>query len=62
MELEGWEILREPIDTDIDEGDYINEGTSLINTVKKKMIRQRYKCLGTKIMRKQKIEGQNQNQ
>jgi len=62
MELEGWEILREPIDTDIDEGDYINEGTSLINTVKKKMIRQRYKCLGTKIMRKQKIDGQNQNQ
>ena len=62
MELEGWEILREPIDTDIDEGDYINEGTSLINTVKKKMIRTRYKCLGTKIMRKQKIDGQNQNQ
>ena len=55
MELEGWEFLREPIDQDIDEGDYIDEGTSLINSAKKKMIRMNYKKLGSKKMKRQQI-------
>ena len=39
MELEGWEFLREPIDNDIDEGDYVEEGTSLINPMKRHMMK-----------------------
>ena len=48
--------MREPIDKDIDEGDYVNhEEASLINPVKKQMIRMRYKKPGNTKMQKQRI-------
>ena len=36
--LEEWEELDEPIDDDIDEGDYVAGGHSLINTEKVQMM------------------------
>ena len=52
MELEGWEFLRDPIDEDIDEGDYVAEGSSMINPFKRRMLRIKYKKLGSAKMRK----------
>ena len=55
MELEGWEHLEEPIDRDIDEGDYVgHEGASLINPLKKQMIRMTYQKVGKHKMQRQK--------
>ena len=56
LELEGWEFLREPIDDDIDEGDYVEEGLPIIDTQKKHMIRHTYQRLGTAVMQKQKLD------
>ena len=56
MELEGWEFLREAIDDDIDEGDYVEEGLPIIDTRKKHMIRLTYQRLGTAIMQKQNLD------
>ena len=47
FELEGWEFLhREPIDNDIDEGDYVEEGKSMIDASKKHKMRLRYHRIG----------------
>lgn len=51
LKLEGWEELDEPIDEDIDEGDYVNEGASIIDEQKKRMVRIRYKKSGNKMQR-----------
>ena len=56
MELEGWEFLREAIDDDIDEGDYVEEGLPIIDMRKKHMIRHTYQRLGTSVMQKQKLD------
>ena len=52
MELEGWEFLREPIDYDIDEGDYVQEGSSMVNPMKRRMMRIKYQKIGKTKMRK----------
>lgn len=52
QELEGWEILREPIDVDIDEGDYVEEGKSMIDLRKKRMCRLKYQKIGKERMQK----------
>jgi len=47
--------LEEPIDQDIDEGPYLKTGSSLIDEVKKSMIRHTYQPLGEKKMKRQKL-------
>ena len=56
LELEGWEFLRQPIDEDIDEGDYVEEGKSMIDVSKRRMIRLKYQRIGKAKMQKQKLE------
>lgn len=53
LEEDGWVPVEEPMDKDIDEGDYVSEGTNLINMTKKKMIRLKYHRIGNGKMEKQ---------
>ena len=55
LEEEGWEPVPEPMDNDIDEGDYVEQGTGLINSAKKKMIRIKYHRIGHGKMEPQPI-------
>ena len=42
QELDGWEFLRDPIDKDIDEGDFVSRGEPMISLRKKQMVRLTY--------------------
>ncbi len=45
-------MLEEPIDVDIDEGDYVQSGTQMLNPSKRKMIGLSYQLIGEEKMQK----------